>query len=68
MKLDKDAVRTILLAIEADKVGPLTWIDIDVPGLTQHEVSYHVQLLHEAGFVEAQDLSHLMVTNGSRDV
>ena len=59
MKLNKDAIRTVLLAVEADKGGPRGWIDIEIPGFTEEQISYHVELLSEAGFLEAQDLSHL---------
>jgi hypothetical protein len=55
MKLDKDAIRTVLLAVEADKDGPRGWIDINISGVTEEQISYHVELL----FLEAQDLSHI---------
>ncbi|WP_456293247.1 DUF2513 domain-containing protein [Pseudomonas sp. AK106] len=56
MKLDKDLVREILLAIEASTKTPDSWIDLAIEGHSEDEVSYHVMLLHEARFIEAQDL------------
>ena len=57
MILDKDLVREILLAVEKSNHLPIGWMDLDVPGRSKLEVSYHVRLLDEAGFIEAQDLS-----------
>ena len=59
MKFDKDVVREILLAIEASGQDPRAWIEIQIPGKSQEEVSYHVQLLDEAGFIEAEELSDM---------
>lgn len=59
MKLDKDLVRDILLAIEANTEAPVGWITLDIDGRTRDETSYHVVLLAEAEFIEAQDLSTL---------
>lgn len=57
MKLDKDLVREILLAIEASDAPPVGWINLDLPGRSPEFVSYHVMLLAEAGLIEAQDLT-----------
>lgn len=57
MKLDKDLVREILLAVEASKEDPLGWIQVDLEGREALEISYHVMLLHEAGLIVGQDLS-----------
>jgi hypothetical protein len=57
MKLDKDLVREILLAVEASDHDPRGWMTLDLPGHNLQELSYHVQLLDEAGFIEAQELS-----------
>lgn len=57
MKLDKDLVREILLAVEASKEDPLGWIQVDIEGREALEISYHVMLLHEAGLIVGQDLS-----------
>ena len=56
MKLDKDLVREILLAIEASDQTPDSWIDLATDSHSEDEVSYHVMLLHEAGLIVAQDL------------
>ena len=57
MKLDKDLVREILLAVEASKEDSLGWIQVDLEGREALEISYHVMLLHEAGLIVGQDLS-----------
>lgn len=59
MKLDFDLARAILLAIEVDDDATgHGWITLgSIEGFSQEEVSYHVQLLHEAGLVEAVNLS-----------
>lgn len=59
MKLDKDMVRDILLAVEASELVPLQWTTLDLPGRTLQETSYHVMLLDEAGLIEGQDLTTL---------
>lgn len=58
MKLDKDLVREILLQIEAS-ITTTGWIELELPGHSEIEVSYHVELLSEAGFLQAHDLSTL---------
>lgn len=59
MKLDKDLVRQILLSVEASNDAPVGWITLEIEGRSSDELSYHVMLLAEAGFIEAQDLSTL---------
>lgn len=59
MRLDKDLIREILLAVEASNHDPSGWMELEIPGHTPEEVSYHVQLLDEAGFLEAQELTSL---------
>jgi hypothetical protein len=44
MKFDKDVVREILLAIEASGQDPRAWIEIQIPGKSQEEVSYQGSL------------------------
>jgi hypothetical protein len=52
MKRDMDLFRTLLLKVEEQPVnGPFT--TIEVPGHSEDEVRYHVQLAQDAGFVEA---------------
>ena len=58
MKLDKDLVREILLQIEASTTTT-GWVELQLPGHSDEEVSYHVELLSEAGFLEAYDLTTL---------
>ena len=53
MKFDKDTVREVLLAIEASDADPREMLEIEVAGKSQQEVAYHIQLLAEAGFIEA---------------
>jgi len=57
MKLDKDLVREILLAIEANEDDPYNAFVMELPEREDIEVSYHLMLLHEAGFIHAQNLS-----------
>ena len=58
MKRDLDLVRTILLAIENNEntVGA-SFVTVKIPNRSQKEISYHVELLCEAGLIEAKDLS-----------
>ena len=58
MKLDKDLVRKIMLAVEASK-DPNGLVELSLPGHDQAEISYHIMLLDEAGFVDAEDQSTL---------
>lgn len=57
MKLDQDLVREILLAVEGSREDPLGWTELNLEGREPLDVSYHVMLLHEAGFIVGQDLS-----------
>jgi hypothetical protein len=59
MKLDKDIVREILLKIESEAKDPNGWMTLEIADHPRKELSYHVQLLAEAGFIEAQDLCRL---------
>jgi hypothetical protein len=56
MKLDKDLVREILLQVEAYP-HPMGWVELSVPGHSAEEIAHHVELLDEAEFIEAQDLT-----------
>jgi|SRR5665213_1496089 len=58
MKLDKDLVREVLLQVEASP-DPMGWVDITVDGHSEEEIAYHVQILDEAGFLEAEELTSL---------
>ena len=59
MKLDKDLLREILLAIEANDQPPLGWMTLKIDGQAPELVSYHVMLLHEAGFILGEKLGGL---------
>lgn len=52
MKLDKDLVRDILLAIEAYD-EPEGLIELHIDDRSPEEISYHVRLLDEAGLLAA---------------
>lgn len=56
MKRNMDAVRSILLQIEAE-TKPFTWIKLAVPDCSEEEVSYHVKIMSQAGLIEAMDTS-----------
>ena len=56
MKRDMDLVREILLNVEALPFDG-GFHDITIDGHTNEEITYHVMLLDEAGFIEAQDLT-----------
>jgi hypothetical protein len=59
MQLDKDLVREILLAVEASDHSPEEGITLSLENRTPQEVSYHVMLLSEAGFIIGQDASFM---------
>jgi len=52
-----DLIRDILLAVEASDSSPDSWIELSLPDHSQEEVSYNVELLAEAGFIDAVDHS-----------
>ncbi|MGD1082952.1 MAG: DUF2513 domain-containing protein [Candidatus Sulfotelmatobacter sp.] len=58
MRLDHDLARTLM-----QKIGDLpfdnSFHDVQVEGRSGEEVSYHIMLLHQAGLIEATDLSTL---------
>ncbi|NNJ16344.1 DUF2513 domain-containing protein [Pseudomonas putida CSV86] len=58
MKLDKDLVRDILLAVEAHD-EPDSWLPLEIPGKSDTETSYHVMLLAEAGLLKADDVGSM---------
>lgn len=55
MKLDKDLVREIMLAVEAYD-EPQGWMNLTIDGKSDNEVSYHVMLLDEAGLISGINL------------
>src|ERR1017187_824900 len=58
MKLDTDLARQILVKVEEFPFDG-SFHDVEIEGRTENEISYHVMLLHEAGLIEALDLSTL---------
>ncbi|MFK9098255.1 DUF2513 domain-containing protein [Pseudomonas guariconensis] len=58
MKLDKELIREILLAVEAHD-DPQGWMDLRIEGRSSEEVSYHVMLLDEAGLISGIDLGSI---------
>jgi hypothetical protein len=56
VKRDLDLARTILRDIEAAPTAH-GWIDLEIGGHSDEEVSYHVRLLTKEGLIEASDLS-----------
>jgi hypothetical protein len=56
MKRDMDLARQILFAIEENPDDPTGWVDVEIPGRSDLEVSYHVTLLAEAGLIEAANV------------
>jgi Hypothetical protein (DUF2513) len=58
MHRDMDLARTILLDLEKRPYAH-GWQDIEIEGHSADEISYHVRLLEQAGFIEAIDFSTL---------
>jgi hypothetical protein len=56
MKRDMDLIREVLIEVEKLPFDS-GFHDISVPGYTDEEITYHVRLAHEAGLIEATDLT-----------
>lgn len=56
MKRDMDLAREILLKIE-ESPTTMGWVELDFPGRSDEEVSYHVKQLAQGGLIEAHDVS-----------
>ena len=56
MELKIELIRTILLEVEQHP-KPTKPIAIEAPGHAPEQIAYHIRLLHEAGYVDAVDLS-----------
>ena len=56
MKREMELIRQILLEIEKRPYDQ-GLIDLEIPGYTSSQVSYHVLLLKDAGLIEAIDFS-----------
>jgi Hypothetical protein (DUF2513) len=59
MKRNMELIRDILLAVEASDHDLWGWMHLKIADHSPEELSYHVQLLAEAGFLEAQELSSM---------
>jgi hypothetical protein len=57
MKLDKDLVRSILLAVEDKDGDPSLPMILNIDGYDHTTVAHHVRLLSDAGFLVAIDFS-----------
>jgi DNA-binding transcriptional ArsR family regulator len=56
MKRDMDLIREVMIEIEKNP-DPMTTADIDLTDYSPLEISYHIMLLAEHGFVRAVDFS-----------
>jgi len=56
MQRDMELVREILLEVESLPFSG-GWHDINIAGRSEEEIVYHVLLLHEAGLIQAQNLT-----------
>lgn len=60
MRRDMSLIRQLLLLTEDRGSDMHSWIeDTIIEGFTHEQISYHVWLLKDAGFVDAQDLSDM---------
>lgn len=58
MKLDKELVREILLAVEAAPTDDRGAV-VEIAGRDPRAVNYHVEILTEAGLLRAQEIGGL---------
>jgi hypothetical protein len=56
MKRDMDLIRAVLIEVEKLPYDG-RFHDISVQGHSEEEITYHVMLTHEAGLIEAHNLS-----------
>lgn len=59
MKLEKELVRKILLKVEEFEGGIYEGVPLDIANYTERQITYHVMLLIEAGYLVGEDLSTL---------
>ncbi len=57
MRRNFDLIRAIALKVEESSESPLGWIELEIDGFSDEEVSYHVMLMDEAGILVGQNLS-----------
>ena len=56
MKRDFNLIRAILLALEENETV-IGFSTLEIDGVTEEQVSYHVRLLFQAGLIDALDAS-----------
>ena len=56
MERHLDLIRTILMETERNP-SPMQPIEMRAPGYAPDQIAYHVRLLHEAGYLDAMDLT-----------
>lgn len=56
MKRNMDLARAILVALE-ESPSVSNPVEFSIPDFSDDEVTYHVKLLHQAGLIEALDIS-----------
>jgi hypothetical protein len=56
MERDMDLVREILNQVAAHP-EPIGWVPLDIPGRSSDEVSYHVKILSDGGYVDADNVT-----------
>ncbi|MBO6538240.1 MAG: DUF2513 domain-containing protein [Rhizobiaceae bacterium] len=59
MKRDMDLIRELLLAIERSDDGSGASINVRVSGYSEAQVVDHLFQLHERGFIDGVDVSHM---------
>lgn len=59
MKRDMNLIRDLLLEIEANDDGSGRDVKIATDGHSQQELTEHLFMLYEAGFIEGIDASHM---------
>lgn len=60
MKRDMDLIRKLLLLIEEQGHDKIRWIEnVEIEGYTEQQISQHVWLLADGGYIEAIDLSNM---------
>ena len=61
MRRDMDFVRELLFYLENATPTRSGWIEVSMPGRSDEETAYHLQLLTEGGFIQAK---HFSTTDG----
>jgi hypothetical protein len=56
MKRNPELIRAILLQVEADAGVSIDLVTLNIEGFEDRLVSYHVNLLRDAGFLEAEHI------------